>query len=122
MVQKEVAERLAAKPSSHDYGPLSVLIQYYATPKYGFTVPPGAFKPRPKVDSAVIRLNWNPDVARRSRLHRLRAKSFLSRRKKLVNNLLRNLSRLGRDEILRRMAKAGIAKTRGRKSFPWPQF
>src|SRR5256885_7700557 len=37
-----------SKPGSGDYGPLSVLIQYYATVSYGFTVPPGAFKPRPK--------------------------------------------------------------------------
>src|SRR5262249_38427380 len=42
-LQREVAERLVAEPSTKDYGPLSVLIQYYATVKYGFTVSPGAF-------------------------------------------------------------------------------
>jgi 16S rRNA A1518/A1519 N6-dimethyltransferase RsmA/KsgA/DIM1 with predicted DNA glycosylase/AP lyase activity len=65
MLQKEVAERIRAKAGSSDYGPLSLLIQYYATPVWGFTVPPGAFTPRPKVDSAVIRLEWKPGVPMR---------------------------------------------------------
>jgi 16S rRNA (adenine1518-N6/adenine1519-N6)-dimethyltransferase len=109
MVQKEVAERVAAKPSSHDYGPLSVLVQHYATPKYGFTVPPGAFKPRPKVDSAVIRLDWKPEAPDARAFTDFVQKAFSSRRKKLVNNLLAIFGSLGRDEVLERMSKAGIA-------------
>ena len=62
MIQKEVAERIIAKPGDDAYGPLSVLLQYYAVPVFGFTVPPGAFRPKPKVDSAVIRLEWKPGV------------------------------------------------------------
>jgi 16S rRNA (adenine1518-N6/adenine1519-N6)-dimethyltransferase len=108
MVQKEVAERLIAEPSTPEYGPLSVLIQYYATVKYGFTVAPGAFKPRPKVDSAVIRLEWNPDVPAARAFTDFVHHAFGSRRKKLVNNLLSMFGSLGREEIRKRMRSAGI--------------
>jgi 16S rRNA (adenine1518-N6/adenine1519-N6)-dimethyltransferase len=56
LIQKEVAERLAAKPRNRDYGFLTVQTQLFAQPDLVFTVPPGAFKPAPKVDSAVVRL------------------------------------------------------------------
>jgi 16S rRNA (adenine1518-N6/adenine1519-N6)-dimethyltransferase len=108
MVQKEVAERLIAKPNSADYGPLSVLVQYYANVRYGFTVPPGAFKPRPKVDSAVVRLEWKPDVLNARPFTDFVHQTFASRRKKLVNNLLHMFPSLGRDEILQRVQKAAI--------------
>lgn len=55
LIQKEVAERVTAKPG-RDYGYFSVLCQFFAETEYLFTVPPGAFQPPPKVDSAVIRL------------------------------------------------------------------
>jgi 16S rRNA (adenine1518-N6/adenine1519-N6)-dimethyltransferase len=108
MVQKEVAERLVAEPSTREYGPLSVLVQYYAVVKYGFTVPPGAFKPKPKVDSAVIRLEWKPDVPSATAFTDFVHHAFASRRKKLVNNLLPMLGSLGREEIVERLVKAGI--------------
>ena len=87
MLQKEVAERIRAKPGSRDYGPLSVLVQYYANPTWGFTVPPGAFTPRPKVDSAVIRLDWKPNVPDFPDFTDFVHKAFSSRRKKLINSL-----------------------------------
>src|SRR5262249_3737975 len=82
--------------------------QYYATVIYGFTVAPGAFKPRPKVDSSVIRLEWKPDVPDARPFTDFVQAAFGSRRKKLVNNLLRLFVQLGRDEILRRLAAADI--------------
>lgn len=54
MVQKEVAERMVAKPGGKDYGALSVSIQYYTEPEIAFIVPPESFIPAPNVDSAVI--------------------------------------------------------------------
>jgi 16S rRNA (adenine1518-N6/adenine1519-N6)-dimethyltransferase len=108
MVQKEVAERLNARPNSGVYGPLSVLVQYYADVRYGFTVPPGAFKPRPKVDSAIVRLEWKSGVAGDRAFTDFVHHTFSSRRKKLANNLLHMFPSLGRDEILQRMQKAGI--------------
>ena len=56
MLQKEVVERMAAPPGSKIYGRLSVMLQAYCTVTPLFTVPPGAFRPAPKVDSAVVRL------------------------------------------------------------------
>ena len=108
MIQKEVAERLVARPRTAAYGPLSVLVQYYAQVTYGFTVPPGAFKPPPKVDSAVIRLEWKPDVAMATDFTDFVHHAFSSRRKTLVNNLLSMFGSLGREEILRHMEEAGI--------------
>ncbi len=59
MIQKEVAERLAAKPCCKAYGILSVLVQLYYDVEYLFTVEPGVFNPPPKVRSAVIRMTRN---------------------------------------------------------------
>lgn len=56
LVQKEVAERVTALPGTHEYGALSIGVQAVAGAERLFTVPAGAFKPRPKVDSAVLRL------------------------------------------------------------------
>jgi 16S rRNA (adenine1518-N6/adenine1519-N6)-dimethyltransferase len=109
MIQKEVAERMIAKPRTKAYGPLSVLIQYYANVEYGFTVSPGAFTPSPKVDSAVIRLEWKPNVAEAKPFTDFVHEAFSSRRKTLVNNLLSMFGSTGREEILRRIAQAGIA-------------
>jgi 16S rRNA (adenine1518-N6/adenine1519-N6)-dimethyltransferase len=108
MVQKEVAERLVAKPATHEYGPLSVLVQYYANVKYGFTVSPGSFKPPPKVDSAVVRLDWKPDVLDAKPFTDFVQRAFGSRRKKLVNNLLAMFD-LPREEVLRRLQNSGIS-------------
>ena len=108
MIQKEVAERLVAKPGTGEYGPLSVLIQFYADVNYGFTVPPGAFKPRPRVDSAVVRLEWKPGVPRARAFTDFVQQAFSSRRKKLANNLLHMFGSLKRDDVLRRIEKSGI--------------
>ncbi|HYR43131.1 MAG TPA: 16S rRNA (adenine(1518)-N(6)/adenine(1519)-N(6))-dimethyltransferase RsmA, partial [Terriglobia bacterium] len=108
MIQKEVAERLMAKPRTNAYGPLSVLIQYYADVTYGFTVPPGAFKPPPKVDSAVIRLEWKPDVPVATRFTDFVHQAFSARRKKLANNLLSMFGSIGREQILHRLERVGI--------------
>lgn len=56
MIQKEVAERIAAEPNSKQYGSLSIAVQYYTEPKLSMIVPPSVFMPRPKVDSAVLEL------------------------------------------------------------------
>lgn len=56
MLQKEVVDRLAAEPGSKDWGRLSIMTQYYCKVQPLFGVPPGAFRPQPKVDSAIVRL------------------------------------------------------------------
>ncbi len=56
MLQKEVVDRIVAKAGDSAYGRLSIMLQYYCRAEYVFTVKPGAFKPAPKVDSAIVRL------------------------------------------------------------------
>ncbi|HVY91332.1 MAG TPA: rRNA adenine dimethyltransferase family protein, partial [Bryobacteraceae bacterium] len=86
LIQKEVAERVTAKPGTRDFGYFSVECQYQAKAEYLFTVPPGAFRPPPKVDSAVIRLT---PVAQSDAADFLQFASgcFRQKRKTLRNNL-----------------------------------
>lgn len=91
MLQKEVVERLAAKPGCRDYGRLSIMLQYDCEVEYLFTVPPTAFSPAPKVDSAIVRITpyqTSPyDDVDRKTLAWIVAKAFHMRRKTLSNNL-----------------------------------
>jgi 16S rRNA (adenine1518-N6/adenine1519-N6)-dimethyltransferase len=108
MLQREVAERVRATPGTRDYGPLTVLIQYYAAPTWGFPVPPGAFTPPPKVDSAVIRLDWRPGIADFPAFTGFVHRAFSSRRKKLINNLCAMLPSRSREDIAEILRSAGI--------------
>ncbi len=91
MVQKEVAERMRAKPGTKDYGALSLAIQYYTEPYIAANVPPNCFLPRPRVGSAVIclRLHENPPVSVENEdlLFKIIRASFNQRRKTLINGL-----------------------------------
>ncbi len=90
MIQKEVAERLAAGPGSKTYGILSVLLQMWYDIEYRFTVGEGAFVPPPKVKSAVIRLTRNARVEAgcdEALLRRIVKATFGLRRKTLRNSL-----------------------------------
>lgn len=91
MVQKEVADRLAASPGSRDYGLLSATAQLYSQVERLFTLPPGAFSPPPKVHSSVVRLTMSPrlkklDVEEEGFIKFLKL-SFGQKRKTLWNNL-----------------------------------
>ncbi|MBE2898357.1 16S rRNA (adenine(1518)-N(6)/adenine(1519)-N(6))-dimethyltransferase RsmA [Pasteurellaceae bacterium 20609_3] len=96
MLQKEVVKRLAAAPNSKAYGRLSVMAQYYCQVIPVLEVPPSAFKPAPKVDSAVVRLiphRTLPVVAKDTAwLNRVCAAAFGQRRKTLRNALGQLLS------------------------------
>lgn len=87
MMQKEVAERVCARPGSRDYGYLSVATQSQAEVEYLFTVPPGAFQPPPKVDSAVIKMTPRAERPLPEFLS-FAAAAFRQKRKTLRNNLL----------------------------------
>ncbi len=100
MIQKEVAERLAAQPGTKARGILSVLVQAWYDVEYLFTVEPGVFNPPPKVRSAVIRLTRNEvqNLDCDERLFRRVVKTtFNQRRKTLRNNLRPLLTELGVD-------------------------
>tara|TARA_A200000113_G_scaffold193356_1_gene182901 strand:- start:76 stop:903 length:828 start_codon:yes stop_codon:yes gene_type:complete len=91
MLQKEVVNRLAAGPGSKNYGRLSVMAQYYCHVIPVLNVPPGAFKPAPKVDSAVVRLVPHQaapvEVESVNTLERVCAQAFNQRRKTIRNSL-----------------------------------
>jgi 16S rRNA (adenine1518-N6/adenine1519-N6)-dimethyltransferase len=89
LVQKEVADRIAAAPGARDYGYFSVAVQARAGVERLFIVKPSSFKPPPKVDSAVIRLTPrpHPDVTDIAGFLRFAALCFRHKRKTLLNNL-----------------------------------
>ena len=91
MLQKEVVDRLTASPGTRDWGRLSIMVQYHCQTDYLFFVPPGAFSPPPKVDSAVVRLIPHaspPQPANdEEHLRRLVAQAFTQRRKAIRNSL-----------------------------------
>lgn len=90
MFQLEVAQKIAGKPGTKDYGPLSVLAQTTTKVTRLMKLGPGSFRPAPKVDSAVLLfepLAGAPDLARRRALLDLLHRAFANRRKTLANNL-----------------------------------
>ncbi len=106
MLQKEVADRIASPPGSKEYGFLSVLVQLYARPALAFTVPPGAFTPKPDVDSAVIilALRDHPSVPLRDEGFFMQVvKAAFSQRRKTLRNALKQLDIPGEkmDAVLR---------------------
>lgn len=113
MIQKEVAERLEAKPGTKSYGSLSIAVQYMADPEIVMTVPKTVFIPQPNVDSAVIRIDLRPErkvaVANEAFFFRLVRASFGQRRKTLINNLMNNLySKQQKTQLLAAIHEAGI--------------
>jgi len=94
-IQKEVAERIVAKPGGKDYGVLSLMIQYYAEATFEFMIPKKAFRPSPKVDSAVVhmRILDKPSVeVKEERLFFRIIKTAFSQRRKMISNSLKSLS------------------------------
>ncbi len=92
MVQREVADRIGAHPGTRDYGTLSIFVQFRATVTRLLTLPPGAFRPAPKVHSAVIGLSFHDPVVHtrdEATLESLVRSIFTQRRKTLSNALAR---------------------------------
>lgn len=89
MVQKEVARRFSAKPSTKDYGSLSVFVQFYSDVRYEFDVPSTVFMPKPRVDSGVVRFKLKDDLVEidREKMFKIVKASFSKRRKTLINSL-----------------------------------
>ncbi|MDD6667074.1 MAG: 16S rRNA (adenine(1518)-N(6)/adenine(1519)-N(6))-dimethyltransferase RsmA [Lachnospiraceae bacterium] len=121
MVQKEVAERMQAGPGTKDYGALSLAIQYYTVPEYICTVTPDNFIPRPKVDSAVIRLDLRKEAAVETEdeklLFQLIRAAFSQRRKTLVNSLSNAaISDISKEDVRQALGEMGLEESiRGEK-------
>jgi 16S rRNA (adenine1518-N6/adenine1519-N6)-dimethyltransferase len=110
MVQLEVANRLSASPGSGDYGPLTVFTQLWADVDLALRLPPGAFRPPPRVQSAVVALRFRPPVlemASPALFDRLVRAIFLQRRKMLSNALQPFAASLG-VSAPEALARAGI--------------
>ena len=110
MVQKEVAERMAAQPGGKEYGALSVAIQYYTEPKIAFIVPPTSFIPAPAVDSAVIvckRREKPPvEVCDEGLFFRV-VKAAFSLRRKMLSNSLKNMG-IKYEQVAKWLELAGV--------------
>lgn len=118
MVQKEVAQRIAAAPGSSDYGAFSVFCQYYAQPELLFEVPANCFLPQPKVTSAVVllqvRRNRPWEIADEATFFRVVRAGFAMRRKKLSNGLASGFPGLGKAGAAEVIAAVGFdANVRG---------
>jgi 16S rRNA (adenine1518-N6/adenine1519-N6)-dimethyltransferase len=114
MLQKEVVERIQAPAGSRDRGYLSVLIEAYCETEKLFDVAPGAFQPRPKVWSSVIKLKFRPelpvDVKNEELLWSVVSAGFMQKRKTILNNLRNATSALG--EVIKRNGGASIVLCR----------
>ena len=109
MLQKEVADRLVAKPGTEQYGYLTLYREMFATASILMKLGPRSFYPAPKVDSAVVVLDPRPPLYRSDRdtLLDLISVSFRMRRKKLVNNLI-GWHDMKRDDVVSAMTAAGV--------------
>jgi len=128
MLQKEVADRISAKPGTKDYGSLSIAIQFYTHASTVMTVPRTVFMPQPNVDSAVIKLVKREEPAAEvideSFFFEVVRASFAQRRKTLNNNLLNNFSHLKKDKAILEacLLEAGIEGTRRGETLSIQEF
>ena len=115
MVQKEVAERLCAGPGTGEYGAFTLLAQWYAEPRLLFAVSPGCFTPRPKVTSAVVRLDVREEppfpAEDRAFLFTVIRAAFNQRRKQLPNALAAGVRSVDRTAVENALAKLGLPST-----------
>jgi 16S rRNA (adenine1518-N6/adenine1519-N6)-dimethyltransferase len=126
LLQKEVADRIAAEPGGREYGLLSVLLQACADVSVLFDVPAGVFHPPPKVDSAVLRIDLfeRPrfEIRNHERFVKLVRAAFAQRRKTLLNSL-KSMKELGEPAALATaLERAGIEATRRAETLSAQEF
>jgi 16S rRNA (adenine1518-N6/adenine1519-N6)-dimethyltransferase len=128
MLQKEVADRISAKPGTKDYGSLSIAIQYYTEAEVVMVVPKTVFVPQPNVDSAVIRLTKREkpavQVINEDFFFQVTKASFAQRRKTLLNNLTSGLpeGKQKKDEILEALHSVEIDPSRRGETLSLEEF
>jgi len=125
MVQKEVAERLAAKPGSKAYGAISVMVGFYAETKLLITVPPSAFIPQPKVSSAVIRLKKREkppvEVKSEEMYFKVVKAAFAQRRKTLLNSIVNTMG-IPKENAEKILSSVGIDPKRRGETLTMEEF
>lgn len=126
MVQKEVAQRMAARPGAADYSAFTVFCNYYAEPRLLFDVPPSCFLPQPKVTSAVVQLKVRSGppcpVADESMFFRVVRASFAQRRKTLQNGLAAGFPELGKARVGELLERCGLSPTVRGETLDIPTF
>lgn len=127
MIQKEVADRMAAAPNSKEYGSLSIAVQYYTCAKVVMQVPKTVFMPQPNVDSGVLKLTIREkppvDVHDETQFFKIVRACFMQRRKTLRNNLVSHFKTdYPKEQISRWLEKAGIDGTRRGESLTMEEF
>ncbi|MFC4811888.1 16S rRNA (adenine(1518)-N(6)/adenine(1519)-N(6))-dimethyltransferase RsmA [Paenibacillus sp. GCM10023250] len=126
MIQKEVAERMAAKPGGKDYGSLSVAVQYYCVPELVCIVPHTVFIPQPNVDSAVIKLSLRNkpavEVEDEAFFFRTVQACFAQRRKTIANNLTAFVGKANRERIAPLLESCGIDPSRRGETLALAEF
>lgn len=127
LLQKEVAERMAAKPNTKAYGSLSIAVQYYTTSKVVMDVPKTAFMPQPNVTSSVLHLEKRSvpfvDLVDESLFFEIVRAAFFHRRKNLKNNLFSHFKpTFSKDTIQAILEKSEIDGTRRGESLSIQEF
>ncbi len=126
MVQKEVAQRIAARPGTADYSAFTVFCQYYAQPELLFDVPAHCFMPQPKVTSAVISLHVRKErpweILDEAVFFRTVRASFAMRRKKLSNGLASGFPQLGKEGAEAVIREAGFSENVRGETLGIPEF
>jgi 16S rRNA (adenine1518-N6/adenine1519-N6)-dimethyltransferase len=128
MLQKEVADRISAKPGTKEYGSLSIAIQYYTKAETVMIVPKTVFVPQPNVDSAVIRLTKRSQPAVNVKdedfFFQVTKASFAQRRKTILNNLTSQLpeGKQKKEEILAALSASGVEPTRRGETLSLEEF
>lgn len=115
MMQKEVADRIAASPKTKAYGSLSIAVQYYMEASVAFIVPRTVFIPAPNVDSAILKMVRREaplvEVEDEEWFFKTMHSSFVHRRKTLMNNLQAAFGKESKPEIEKLLAQAEISPT-----------
>jgi 16S rRNA (adenine1518-N6/adenine1519-N6)-dimethyltransferase len=126
MVQKEVAQRMVAKPGGKEYGALSVAVQYYTQPEIVMIVPPSSFVPQPGVESAVIkctiRVTPPVELINEGFFFRVVRGAFGQRRKTVLNALKAAPLGMDKEKIERALQAAAIVETRRGETLSLEEF
>jgi len=127
MIQKEVAERMAAKPNTKSYGSLTIAVQYYTEARVAMTVPKTVFMPKPNVDSSILKLVLRSeppvDVKDEDFFFSIVQACFAQRRKTIKNNLISHFkTRYDKELITETLNKSKIDGTRRGESLDMDEF
>ncbi len=119
MLQREVADRLVAKPGTRDYGVLTILIGHVASVERVLALPPGAFRPAPRVHSALVRLSFHPrsPAVQGPAAFTAMVRAIFSRRRKTLANALLAFDRAASTDLHKLLARNGLDASRRPETF-----